>query len=222
MTGKIWFMEEWPPDGYGNPREWEKSEKAVALIAGLLTVVFIGKTQQSLTILGGEIFDLIQWMWAVTGVTGSAVPMFGIGILVVGGAALLLAVAFQKVVIPIHERIHYEIDRVLGLNPEYTYQYFLFMKNPCVIPVSAGISLWENTLSTLGPFVIIGVASGGIMILTEGVVAGLAALVLVTNSAGSAADIYTVMRFVQMPRGTLFANFKVRENGYQKEYVFPE
>lgn len=215
-------MTDWPPEGYGEPREWQKNETVIAVIAGVTGIVFFAVVHPWLRVFAAIITDGTQLVTAMLGLSQSLIAsLVTVTVLLAVFIAIMIAL-FLEVTTPIHERIHYEINRYYGLNPEYTTQEVLSVDSPGVIPVTTGITLRENNVSALGPFLVIGVVSGGLMLVTDGVVGGVFAFILLANSASSAGDLYNVWRFVRMPAGTLFANFREGDDEYRTEYAYPE
>lgn len=222
LAENLYVMAEWQPKGYDNPQEWEKSEPVVAVIAAVTFIVFFLLVKSQLVVFADVIVAAATFIGAWLGVSQSFLSMWAIiGGLLLVFIALIIGVS-QEITTPIHEWIHHEINQHYELNPEYTTQKFLFMENPGVIPVTTRITLKENSVSALGPFVLIGVFAGGLMLVTDGVLAALLAFVLLVNSASSAGDLYNVWRYIRMPRGTLFANFEVGDGEYRTEYAVPE
>jgi hypothetical protein len=216
------MAKEWPPEGYSEPIKWEKSELKVTSIAiitalGLLLVLnsqlsYIGDISVE-TVL--TIVRFLGWEHSTSAILAATIP-YMIFILV------LLGVFFRFVLIPAHERIHFEVDRYFGINPQYLWTEFIFFNNPSVIPADTHISRYENIVSAIAPALIIGAISISILLITSGLIETLAALVLWVNTATSAGDFYNIIRISLMPRGTLFSNFEVENGEYRVEYVVPQ
>jgi hypothetical protein len=220
-TGFRSMTDEWPPDGFSDPHKWEISESAIIMIAAVVggSLLFLIRDDFSgfADFTSVILFEVAEML----GFRNSPILLLSGGVFLVVVFLTLLLISFRMMVIPIHERIHYEIYDYFNLNPEYHYTELLFYKNPSVVPLSTCINLYQNTISALGPFVSIGTVSTVILYLSDGVVGSVFAFILVLNSASSAGDLYNVIRFAMMPKGTLFANFKDGDEVHT-EYVFPE
>lgn len=218
-------MTEWPPESHSNLKEWEEDELGLVIV-GIILLIVVGvivyflrsEMIQFFRIMYGNIVGFIQTI-GIPPESPIHFPLF-----VFTGCVLLygLYIMFRDVIIPIHERIHYWIADFYGLNPEHTTKESLFMENPGVICVTTNIPVWQSTLVSAGPFVVIGIASALIILLIDGVIAGLAAFILVFNTGISHVDIHKIIRIALLPKGTRFANFKEGENEYRSEYAIPE
>lgn len=215
-------MTDWPPEGYGESQEWQKNERVIAIIAGVTGIAFFAVVHPWLRVFADLITGSTQLLTAMLGLSQSLIAWLVTATILLAVFIAIMIGLFLEVTTPIHERIHYEINRYYGLNPECTTQEVFFVESPGVVPVTTEITLRENTVSALGPFLVIGTVSGGLMLVTDGVVGAVFAFILLANSASSAGDLYNVWRFVWMPAGTLFANFREGDDEYRTEYAFPE
>lgn len=217
------MMTEWPPDGYSSPEEYRSSELGVAGVGVAIGASLFAYLRTTLAQLADPLVAGLGQGLDQLGIDGWALALAWIG----GGLMLTLLVLagvgafFRWVVVPVHERIHYEVNRLQGQNPEYIHTKFLFFENPSVINLSRWISAREYVPGALAPFVLIGLAALIAMQVTDGFLEALAAFVLVTNSAASGGDLYNATRVLLLPRGTLFANFKDGDE-YRTEYAVPE
>lgn len=215
-------MSEWPPSGYSTPKEWNTSERSVALITVLLGIPLLAGFRATLTQLADPLVAAIRDVISQLGLNG----WFLIGAWLGGGLILTvllvgsLAVLFRWVIVPIHERIHYEADRLQSQNPRYITQELLFFENPAVINLSSGITPRKYIPTALAPLFIIGAAALLATYILNGFLEGVAAFVLVANSAASAGDLSNTIRVLLMPQGVQFANFEDGD-GYKTEYVVP-
>jgi len=132
-----------------------------------------------------------------------------------------LTLLFRKVIVPVHEALHYGVGLFLNLNPDFGYEEGRFFKNPRVVAISTDIPVWKNLLMLITPFVVIGLLSWGMILISSGLLAGIAAVVLWVNSAASAQDIYHYFRLLRMDPQARFANFE-RGDEIRTEYVLPE
>lgn len=215
-------MPDWPPDGYSEPIQWEKDERGAAIV-GVVLAIAVGYLVR---------FAIIQFLYIMRANIVGFIETLGIPrdsslyvpLLVFGGGVLLygLYVAYRDVIVPIHEHIHYRIADFFELNPEHSTEKLLFMENPGVICVTTDIPVWQSTVVTISPFLVVGLTSALVVVLIDGVIAGLAAFILVFNTLSSDGDIYTILRFSTLPNGTLFAHFKETENEYRSEYAIPD
>jgi len=220
-------MTEWPPDGYSAPKEYRPSESGVfgisALIGLLLCIYFRGALAQLADPLVNVLriaFDQLglgKILLAVAGALGGLLLTLLLTLLLLIG----IGAFFHWVVVPVHEAIHYGANQLQGQKPKYIRTEFLLLENPAVINLSRGISVREYVPGALAPFIIIGLIALLAMQATTGFFEGLAAFVLVANSAASGGDLYNAAYVVSLPRGTLFANFE-DGNEYKTEYVVPE
>ncbi len=183
----------------------------------LVLIGIFGVTTYQPIATGTETYVLL-WVDFAASIGLSALPAVFGGVAIFAGGLFVL---FRRVVTPIHERIHYEVARQLDLNPDYGYEEMWFHKNPRVIALSTGISVGENMAMLIAPFVGIGLLSVGVLLVSNGLVAGVAAIVLWVNSASSAQDLYHYLRLLRMDPETKFANFE-RDGEIRTEYVVPE
>lgn len=214
--------DEWPPEGYAEPRTWEKDERVIGIIGAIVGLVFAYLLRTELL----QLFlimraNIVAYLGSLGIERGSPayLPYFVFAGAFFGSG---LFIGFKRTIIPLHERIHYRIADFYELNPEYTTDTLLRVENPGVVCVTTNIPLWQSTVVSIAPFVVIGSASALVVFSTGGIIAGLGAFILVMNAVSSHGDIYSVVRFVMLPKGTLFANFKEGANEYEAEYSFPE
>jgi len=216
-------MTEWPPDGYSAPKEYRSSELGVFGIGGSIGLVLFIYFRGVLTQLADPLVNVLRIALNQLGLGESLLVIIG----TLGGLLLTLLLLigvgafFRWVVIPVHEVIHYGANRLQGQKPKYIRTEFLFLENPAVINLSQGISAREYVPGALAPFIIIGLIALLAIQATTGFFEGLAAFVLIANSAASGGDLYNVARVVSLPQGTLFANFEDGDE-YRTEYVVPE
>lgn len=214
-------MTEWPPEGYSTPKEYRPSELTVFGIGAAVGLPLFVYLRTSLAQLADPLVKALRLalnhlgheraslLWLVGGAVLTLLLLIGVGAF------------FRWVVVPIHEAIHYGVDRLQGQNPKYIRTEFLFFENPAVINLSRGISIREYVPGAVAPFVVIGLAALLAMQVTTGFLEGIAAFVLVANSAASGGDLYHTIRVLSLPRGTLFANFEDGDE-YRTEYAIPE
>lgn len=212
------MAQNWPPRGSIDPKAYEKNESVILLMMAIATVLF-GVLCEPLLTEGSESF-VQAWLEVATTVGLTKYPLF-FAMSAVGVAIIGVCLVWLKLIIPVHERIHYEVGEYYDLNPEYGYDESRFFSNPCVTAMSTGITIRENIVMLAAPFLLIGMSSVAVMFLSHGIVAGLAAFVFVSNSAGSAQDLYHVGRLLRMPAQTKFANFEEGDE-IRTEYVYPK
>lgn len=207
----------WPPSGYSEPKEYQRNEMHILLILVLITVgvfsVAGGKVRE-----GASVF--VDW-WLnfliSTGPMSSPVLSAGLGVLVL--VVTLLAI-WKAVVVPIHEGIHYSLGLLLDMNPQFRYDDGFIGQNPAVVALSVNIPIWKNFVMLGGPFLFIGTISAGIALLTDGILAGVAAVIFMSNSGGSAQDIYHEVRLLRIDSEARFANFE-KDGEIRTEYAVP-
>lgn len=215
------MMTEWPPTGYSEPKEYDQSERGVLAIGAILSVILFFMLRTPLRQLADPLIALLRSVVVYFGVANS-VPILVMGALLLTLLFLVgVVIGFRWVVIPFHEWIHYKVNDIQNNNPEYISTNFLYLQNPAVISKSTGLTIWEYVPGAIAPFVIIGTISIIIIQTTSGFVEGIAAFILLANSAASAGDLYNAGRLLRMPPGTLFANFE-QDGEYRTEYVYPE
>lgn len=216
------MTDEWPPEGYADPKEWERDERVIGVIGVVIGVVFAywmrTELLQLISIMRANIVGYLGSLGIESG-SPSYTPLSVFASLFFASG---LFIGFKRTVIPLHERIHYRIADFYELNPEYATEKLLLVENPGVVCVATNIPLWQSALVSLGPFVVIGSAAALVVFSTGGIIAGVAAFVLVMNSVSSHGDIYNVVRFAILPTGTLLANFEDGEKEYRAEYSVPE
>lgn len=204
--------EKWPPNGYSEPREYDKSERHIIglafVIAGVFAVPALLPINEGATAYW-ELWRNLNLSHFTTTVAGGVTFILGI-------FALL-----RKVMIPIHEGIHYGVALLLDLNPRFGYEEMLFHKNPSVVALSTDIPVWKNMTILVAPFATISLISLGVIQVSGGLVAGVAAIVLWVNSAASAQDLYHYFRLLRMNPDTRFANFEDGDE-IRTEYAVPE
>ncbi|MDS0292627.1 DUF3267 domain-containing protein [Halogeometricum luteum] len=208
--------EHWPPNGHTEPKEYNRSERAVLVLGLILTGLFGFTTFQPIAA-GSEAYVNL-WFDFAAGIGLSILPALvaGVAIVFVG-----LAVLLYGIVTPVHEGIHYGVASYLNLNPDFGFDEMWRVKNPRVVALSTGIPVWKNMLMLITPFVAIGLVSAGVLLVANGLVAGVAGVVLWVNSAASAQDVYHYLRLLRMDPKAKFANFE-RDGEIRTEYVVPE
>lgn len=215
-------MSEWPPPGYSTPKEWDSSKRSDALIALLVGIPLLAGFQSQLTQLADPLVGALRVAVSQTALEGWLLTGAWLGgrltltMLLCGSLAALC----RWVIVPIHERIHYEAKRLQGQNPRYITQELFFFENPAVINLSTGITPRKDIPTTLAPLFIIGATALLATHVLNGFLEGLAAFVLVANSIASAGDLSNTIRVLLMPQGVQFANFE-DGNEYKTEYVVP-
>ena len=216
LTANLNMPEDWPPSGHTEPQEYNRSERAVLVLGLLLTGLFGISTFQSIAV-GAEAY-IGMWLdfAASMGISILSALVAGVAIVVVG-----LAVLLYGIVTPIHELIHYGVAKQLNLNPDFGFDEMRHVKNPRVVALSTGIPVWKNMLMLIAPFVAIGFVAVSAMFAFDGLVAGIAGVVLWVNSASSSQDLYHYLRLLRMDPETKFANFE-RDGEIRTEYVVPE
>lgn len=209
-------MEHWPPRGHTEPKEYNRSERTI-LVLGLILAGLFGVTIFQPIEVGAEAY-ISLWFDFAAGIELPILPtsVAGVAIVVVG-----LVVLLYGIVTPVHECIHYGVASYLNLNPDFGFDERGRMKNPRVVALSTGIPVWKNILMLITPFVAIGLFSAGVLLVADGLVAGVAGVVLWVNSVASAQDVYHCLRLLRMDPETKFANFE--QNGeIRTEYVVPK
>jgi len=212
------MVDEWPPEGTSSPREYTKNTKYIYIIAVIISVLFFIAFFPELN----EGIDTYLSAYFAF-VKSHGVPADGVisrsgavvGVIVIG---ILLR---KFVIVPVHEGIHYAVDLYWGHNPDFGYREGYLLNNPRVAPLAKGISVGESLTALIAPFAVIGFTSWAVMYITDGIIQGIAAFILIANSAASSEDLYNCFKLFSMDPDTLFANFK--ENGeIRTEYVVPE
>ncbi|WP_042662915.1 DUF3267 domain-containing protein [Haloferax sp. ATB1] len=210
------MQKDWPPEGYSEPREYDKNERHIIgiafVIAGVFAVPALLPVHEGVTaywVMWSDLAAVLNISYLTTAVGGTVTSMVGIYVL------------FRKVMVPIHEGIHYGVGLLLELNPRFGYEEMMFHKNPNVVALSTNIPAWKNMAMLIAPFAIIGLLSWGLVQVSGGLVAGIAAIVLWINSAASAQDLYHYVRLLRMNPETKFANFE-EGNQIRTEYAVPE
>jgi hypothetical protein len=208
--------EDWPPKGYSEPQEYNKNERDIIglgfVITGIFAVPVLLPIQEGVTAyweMWNSLAGTLDLSYLATAIAGTATSLVG------------FIVLFRKVIIPIHEGIHYGVGLFLDLNPRFGYEEMLFHKNPSVVALSTGIPVWKNMTMLVAPFVTIGLLSWGTIQISGGLIAGVAATILWTNSAASAQDLYHYFRLMRMNPDTKFANFEEGDE-IRTEYAVPE
>lgn len=210
------MQENWPPEGYSSGEVYEKNDRAVLIMGAIIAIVFGFSVLSPITI-GIRLYDdMMAGFASQFGIGQSTVAILGM-VFVMGGLCLLC----WKVLIPIHEAIHYGVGLVLDMNPEFGYEEGWLLDNPSVVALTTGIPVWKNLAMIVAPFALIGISSWILVQVTGGLVAGIAAFVLLANSASSAQDLYHYVRLLRMNPNTKFANFKEGDE-IRTEYAVPE
>lgn len=207
----------WPPEGYADPSEYLVNERRALLtsIALFLPTLFLihKPIRNSVDLFSNTFLPLIR---------GTAL---GGGPLIIVSLVMTLAftwiIIWTAMTIGIHEAIHYLVSWLFRLNPKFEWHWQFGFPNPSVVTYDIGIPRWQDVVVLGSPFILISAISGYILLNSQGYVAGTSAVVFATNTVPSGNDIYNVIRLVQMPKGTMFANF--RENGkLRTEYIIPD
>lgn len=214
-------MADWPPEGYSDPQPIKDTQSTVLLIALAIGVPLVYVLRPYLRELANPLLAVMPILSKTLGFSDSSGIYLTAGFVLTVVLLTVLGLLFRWAIIPVHERIHYEMDRLMGLNPEYLYVDFLFLKNPGVLAVNTGTSRGQHIPSSLAPFVIIGIASLTGVLLLDGFAAGLAAFVLTVNSAASGKDVYNVIRMLMLPNDALYASF-IEDGEPRSEYAIPE
>lgn len=216
------MSDEWPPEGYADPKEWERDDRVIGVVGVVLGVMFAYWMRTELLQLGllmrANIVGYLGSLGIERGTPSYAPLSVFAGLFFASG----LFIGFKRTILPLHERIHYRIADFYELNPEHVAEKLLLVENPGVVCVATNIPLWQSALVSLGPFVVIGGAAALVVFATGGIIAGVGAFVLVMNAVSSHGDVYDVVRFAMLPTGTLLANVEDGENGYRAEYAVPE
>lgn len=211
------MSENWPPDGYSDPKEYEKNERHIFAIAFVLLGLF--GVPSFLPVVKGVAAYHSMWTDLAESIGIANHPGVRLGATVT--ALIGLTMLFRKVIVPIHEGLHYGVGLLLNLNPDFGYEEGRFFKNPRVVALSTDIPVWKNLAMLLAPFAIIGLLSWALIHISSGFVAGIAAVILWANSAASAQDLYHYFRLIRMDGDTKFANFEEGDE-IRTEYVVPE
>jgi hypothetical protein len=204
--------ENWPPEGYSEPREYDKNERHIIslafIIAGVFAVPALLPIQEGVAAYW-EMWNNLGFSYLITAIAGTVTSALGILVL------------FRKVIVPIHEGIHYAVGLLLDLNPRFGYEEMMYHKNPSVVALSTDIPVWKNMAMLVAPFAIITLLSWSAIQVFGGLVAGVAAVVLWINAAASAQDLYHYFRLLRMNPDTRFANFEEGDD-IRTEYAVPE
>ena len=208
------MTEDWPPDGYSDPREYQKNERYIFAIGFALIGAFGVAAWPPITN-GVTVYTDIWTNVAInTGMSDSLlVPIASVVTFITGMVFL-----FKILIVPFHEGVHYVVGLILDINPNFGYEKGTIFKNPRVVALSTGIPVWKNLFTVISPFVIIGSLSWVVVQLSGGLLAGVAAIVFWINSAASAQDLYHYFRLLRMNPKAKFANFKTDEE-IRTEYV---
>lgn len=202
----------WPPEGYSEPQEYDKNERHVVgfvfIIAGVFALPAYPPIQEGVAVYWG-IWTNFGFSNLITVIAGTAASLLGITLI------------FRKVMVPIHEGIHYGVGLLLNLNPRFGYEEMLYHKNPSVVALSTDIPVWKNMAMLVAPFAVITLLSWGVIQGFGGLVGGVAAVVLWINAAASAQDLYHYFRLLRMNPDTRFANFEEGDE-IKTEYATPE
>lgn len=210
------MSEHWPPNDHTEPKEYNRSERAILVLGLILAGLFGLITVQPIT--GGAEAYTTLWLDFAAEIGVSVLPALTLSVaMIIVGFVIL----FYGIVTPIHELIHYGVASYLNLNPDFGFEEMWRVKNPRVVALATSIPVWKNMLMLIAPFVVIGLISAGILLVADGIVAGVAGIILWVNSAASAQDVYHYIRLLQMNPDTKFANFE-RDGNIRTEYVVPE
>lgn len=203
----------WPPTGYSPPKIYTSDERWGLGIAILLippVVVLIKQPLDSGTVV------LTGWAEALGQSGLSNHPFAYIALVLCGLCGWIIASSIA--IIAIHEGIHYVTGYFRGLNPSFEWTSFYGVPGPSVVAYTQGIQRWENILMLAAPFVCLSLICGGLMWMTEGLISATAAIMFAVNAVPSGMDLYNVGRLINLPRGTVFANFDT-EDGLRTEYT---
>ncbi len=214
---QINMTEGWPPGGYATPTEYVSSDRWIAAIsvALILPVVLFTHTEIS----RGAVYFIGWSEWALKTVDVQSRPLLLLFAAFLAAICWILVSAI--VVITAHESVHYTLATIFNNNPRFEFNWKLYMPNPSVVAYHQGISRGENIAMLIAPFSILSLVCAIMMWSTSGVVSGTFAFMFAVNAVPSCGDLYHVGRIVQMPRGTLFANFE-EEDALRTEVSVPE
>jgi hypothetical protein len=209
------MSEDWPPKGYTEPKEYIRNERFILLFTiflGLVSFIsalpsFVSAAEETANIYTANVADSPQSIGLIT----------GIGTMI--GLIIMLQIIWRLVVL-IHEALHYIPSLLFGNNPDYGTQDGFIGKNPRVVPLCTHITLGENIASLAAPVFIIGLVSAVLMVSTSGIIAGVAGFVFAANTTASSQDMYHIFRLARMEPSALFANFET-ENGIKTEFTMP-
>ena len=203
----------WPPPGYSPPKIYTNDERwglGIAILLITPVVVLIKQPLDSGTMV------LTGWVEALGQSGLSNHPFVYIALILCGLCSWIIASSIA--IIAVHEGIHYVIGYFRGLSPSFEWTSIYGVLSPSVVAYAQGIQRWENILMLAAPFVCLSLVCGGLMWMTEGLISATAAIMFAVNAVPSSMDIYDVVRLVNFPRGTLFANFNT-EDDLRTEYT---
>lgn len=209
--------ESWPPDGYGDPKEYDRNEYHVVAVGSLLAIVFVGLLTQPMASAAREWVAISLSLFQDSATVLGYLPLILFAVI---GATVPMIALWKVIIVPIHEGLHYLPGLMFDNNPDFGYADGLVGKNPRVVPLTTNITIRENLISITAPFAVIGVVTLSMMLVTSGLLRGIFAFALIANSVASAQDIYHVLRLSRMPAGTRFANFE-ESGGITTEYAEP-
>lgn len=212
------MTDRWPPEGYATPTEYVASDKWIVAIGFALILPVIGITHADIS--EGTLYFIGWSEWALASVDILSRPL--LLSFVAFSASLCWILASAIIVITLHESIHYAVAALFNLNPRFEFNLQLYMPNPSVVAYQQGISRGENVAMLLAPFSIISIVCVFGIAVASGVVSGTFAFIFAVNAVPSCADLYHVGRIVQMPHGTLFANFEGEGDALRTEVSTPE
>lgn len=211
------MSEHWPPDGYSNPKLYEVNDRYTILIGLALTPLVLAFTASALKGIVPPLLSFIQALGQTTEIVNSPILYLATALFVVT-AWLVISGVF---IVAIHEAIHYVVDLLNGYEPEFIWKERLGFNGPAIMPYGMGLTRGENIAGLLAPFFLLSVFAGSIMLISDGIVAGTAALMFAINSVASCSDIYNSIKVARMPRGTKYANLDNGE-GIKSEYALPK
>lgn len=214
---QITMTEGWPPDGYATPTEYVSSDKWSLAIGVALIFPALLFTHSEIS--SGAVYfaGLSEWVLTTVGVQSRPLLLSSVRFF----ASICWILVSAIVVITTHESIHYTLATIFNNNPRFEFNLQLYMPNPSVVAYHQGISRGENVAMLIAPISILSLVCGFAMLVTSGVVSGTFAIMFAVNAVPSCGDLYHVGRIVQMPRGTLFANFE-EEDALRTEVSVPE
>lgn len=211
------MSEHWPPNGYSNPKRYEVNDRYTTLIAVALIPPVLAITVPKLEGVVPTLLSFIQAFGKPTGIVNYPILYLATALFVVTGWVVISGVS----IVAIHEAIHYVVDLLNGSEPEFIWTERLGLKSPGIIAYGTALTRGENIAGLLAPFILLSAFAGSIMLSSDGIVAGTAAVMFAINAVPSCSDIYNSIKVARMPRGTKYANFDNGE-GIKSEYALPK